>query len=886
MSASPKTARRSSPRSGVNLREHKFSAPAARRGAIVRHALLERVTRLGVPHIVILQAPLGSGKSTLLQQIAEVGRAKGWTIAWLTLDENDNDPRRFEAYFIALIAQMVAQSGEAEAGQSPVTTDNLLDWVLGQIARIPGPIAFCLDDFQCIHEPAILRLFSDFLRVLPGRCRVYIGSRNLPEIGVSSLLVAEEALVLRMEDLRFSADESAAFLSDAGEDLLDARTASFVQARTEGWPAGLQLFKLALARDDVRGTLDEMRDCTPLELVRYLSENTLSLQRPEVQTFLLKTSLLRRLSGSLCEEVTGVHDAQALLRQLEQGGLFLEALDSSPGWYRYHSLFAHFLSERFAREGQEDVLDVHRRAAHWYVRHGVPEEAMFHAVEAREHALAVGILDDWASRLVADAELVTLAHWFDRLPLHEVLGHRRLAVKIAWALVFLRRGIPKHPLLAHLETSRPAGDERAAHSVDIVLAMATLFNNDLRGAARLADVPAVERPAHDLFEAFELGAAANLLAFSAMAAWREEEIHHLLVLANSHNDHAQAAFSQGYTLALQCIVRVVGAQPRLAAEAPRARPGARPYVNRGMAAAALAASRIWACYEADQLDMAERLAAQFEEDIALAAVPEFIALSMVSIARVHAARGRMIEARDTLDTLERLSFQSQWAGVRDMIAWERLYLAGRSAEPRRIESLLPHVQSDAAVADPAWIPVTEMLSGPLLGRIRLALLQHRPERAAELVKAALSLEPARPLLTVKLQVLNALVHHRQGHQRLALRLMRDAAAAAHAGGCRRALFDEGAELATMLDEVPRAQTPGAPLGHGMPEAAWSGALSQREHEILRLVCSGASNREISERLFLSENTVKFHLKNLYAKLDVKSRAQAILKAQQGMRPGG
>ncbi|MGU7779059.1 LuxR C-terminal-related transcriptional regulator [Burkholderia sp. PU8-34] len=883
MTVTPNPARRGLRRYGVDLREHKFFPPAARRGAIVRHTLLDSVTRLGVPHIVILQAPLGSGKSTLLQQIMETGRAKRWAMAWFTFDESDNDPRRFEAYFIALIAQMVADAGVIAAERSQVTSDNMLDWVFGQLAHIPGPIGFCLDDFQWIHEPAILHFFRDLFHALPGRCRVYIGSRNLPDVGVSALQVAEEALVLRMEDLRFSSAESAAFLADA-DDAIDAETAAFVQARTEGWPAGLQLFKLALARDEIRHSLDEMRDCTPLELVRYLSENTLSLQPPEVQTFLLKTSQLRRLNGSLCDEVTGFADANRLLERLERGGLFLEALDGSPGWYRYHSLFARFLSERFGREDAEHVLDVHRRAALWYERHGVPEEAMFHAVEAREYALAIATLDDWSSRLVAGAELATVAYWFDRLPLQEVLGRRSVAVKIAWALVFLRRGGPTHPLLSYL------ADTRDGHGADVVLAMAALFNNDLRGAARLADVPALHRPARDIFDAFQLGAAANLLAFSAMAEGDDERAHRLLVLASSHNEHAQAAFSQGYTLALRCILQVIDAQPRLATDAPRPAPGAqpyaaRPYVNRGMAAAALAASRIWACYEADQLDTAERLAAQFEADIALAAVPEFIALSMVSIARVHVARGRMIQARDTLDALERLSFQSRWTGVREMIAWERLYLAGRSGETARIGALLKHVSGDAVPLDSTWIPVTEMLSGPLLGRIRLALLQHRLDRASELLKAAMSVAAARPLLSIKLHVLHALVQHRQGQTRLALRTLQQARDAARAGGCTRALLDEGAELAAMLDPLP-ASGEGRPVAHpapSMPNPAWSNMLSQREHEILQLLCSGASNREISERLFLSENTVKFHLKNLYLKLDVKNRAQAILKARSNPR---
>lgn len=889
MTVSPNPSRRGLRQDGptldVNLREYKFFPPAARPGAIVRHALLERVTRLGVPHVVILQAPLGSGKSTLLQQIMDGGHAKHWAMAWLTLDENDNDPRRFEAYFIALVARMVAKAGVTMTAQSRVTTDNMLDWVLAQIAQIPGPLGFFIDDFQWIHEAAILRFFRDLLRALPGRCRVYIGSRNLPDIGVSALLVAEEALVLRMEDLRFSAKESAELLVSAGDETFDAETASFVQARTEGWPAGVQLFKLALVRADIRHTLEETRDIAPLELVRYLSENTLSLQRDEVQIFLLKTSQLRRLSGPLCEAVTGMHRADALLQELEQGGLFLEALDGSPGWYRYHSLFARFLAERFGHQRPDGVLDVHRRAALWYADHGVPEEAMFHAVESREYALAIRTLDEWASRLIAGAELVTVAYWFDKLPLQEVIANRSLSVKIAWALVFLRRSGPKHPLLLHLEATRAQGGDPEAHSPDVVLAMATLFNNDLRGATRLANVPALQHPAREIFEAFELGAAANLLAFSAMAAWHEEEINHLLVLADSHNDYAQAAFSHGYTLALRCMLQVLGGRPRLATEAPRATSGTRPYVNRGMAAAALAAARIWACYEANALDTAERLATQFEEDITLAAVPEFIALSMVSIARVHVARGRMMQAGDTLDTLERLSFQSQWSGVREMVAWERLYLAGRSGDAARMEVLLPHVSGDAAPPDPVWIPVTEALSGPLLGRIRLALQQCRLDRAADLLKSALAIVPVRPLLSVKLNVLQALVQHRQGQTRLALRTFQHACETARSGGCYRALLDEGAELAVMLDpvtgsEVDRAPPPAAPRAR---KAAWFDTLSQREHEILHLLCSGASNREISERLFLSENTVKFHLKKLYLKLDVKNRAQAILKAQAEIR---
>ncbi|WP_231907962.1 LuxR C-terminal-related transcriptional regulator [Cupriavidus sp. USMAHM13] len=921
--------RRRASGSGVEIREHKLFAPPARPGAIVRHALLERVLALGAPRVVIVQASLGGGKSTFLQQAMDTCRARRWATGWLTLDEDDDDPHRFEVHFAALVARLAEQAGAAVAGVAArVAADKMLDWTLGQLARIATPAALCLDDVQCLHNPVILRFLRDLLRALPPRCRVFIGSRSLPDIGLSSLLVAEQAMVLRTEDLRFSAAESAAFLgaeggraqADADADGIDAETAAAIHRRTEGWPAGLQLFRLSMARPGMARALDELhalREREPLALAGYLSENVLSMQPPEMQDFLQKTALLRRLSGPLCDEVAGGADGTARLRQLEQSGLFLEALQGSPGWYRYHSLFASFLAERLTREDPDQASAVHRRAAHWHARHGTPEEAMFHAVEAREFALAMEILDGWAPRLITSAELVTVVDWFDRLPPHEIVQREGLAIKIAWALVFLRRAAGPHPLLAHLARSGAedgrdgkagdsgdsgdsgdggAGAGAAGHSPVVVLAMAAMFGGDLRGAARLADVPAVQEPAPDRFVAFERGAAANLLAFRAMAQWQEEDIRRLLVLADSHNERAQAAFSQGYTLALRCLLQVIRARPLEATGAPPYPPGLRPRLERGMAAAALGAVRIWASYEADQLDAAEALAAQFEQDITRAAVPEFVALSMVAIARLHQLRGRPARASDTLDTLERIGFESRWSVVREMVAWERLRMAAAAGDAALVDKLLRQVPGQEAPPDGSWLSVTELLSGPVLGRIRLALYQRHLSQAAGLLEAAQAMAPARPLLSLKLSVLQAQLLHYQGQPRQAGRLLLQARETARAGGCLRALLDEGAEVASLLAPPPEpaavaaalpAAFPAAGLAAGLADplpagGAGNGELSQREREILRLLCSGASNREMSQQLYLSENTVKFHLKNLYLKLGVKNRAQAILR----VRPPG
>ena len=232
-------------------------------------------------------------------------RARRWATGWLTLDEDDDDPHRFSPFRRA--GRPPGRAGRRRRGRrggARVAADKMLDWTLGQLARIATPAALCLDDVQCLHNPVILRFLRDLLRALPPRCRVFIGSRSLPDIGLSSLLVAEQAMVLRTEDLRFSAAESAAFLgrrgraqADADADGIDAETAAAIHRRTEGWPAGLQLFRLSMARPGMARALDELhalREREPLALAGYLSENVLSMQPPEMQDFLQKTALLRR----------------------------------------------------------------------------------------------------------------------------------------------------------------------------------------------------------------------------------------------------------------------------------------------------------------------------------------------------------------------------------------------------------------------------------------------------------------------------------------------------------------------------------------------------------------------------------------------------------------
>jgi len=881
---------------GTELQAYKLFPPPARPDTIVRRALIERLIGVGAPSVVVLQGPAGCGKSTALQQMHDALGAQQWATAWLVLDSADNDPRRFETQLHSMLE--CARQTTAPALPPRVSGVNLVDWMLTMLSSIAGHVALFLDDFHALQEPSTLQFFRDLLQRLPARVRVFISSRALPEIGLVNLMMAGRAVVLRTEDLRFSAAESQAFFSQGDTLAMASEELARIHERTEGWPAGLQLFRLALSNPALRHTLDELVAHGPRELTEYLSENVVSMQRPEVREFLLRTSVLRQLSGPLCDAVLERTGSHGILRQLERDGLFLSALDASGAWFRYHSLFAAHLRDNLARVDPGAAASLHERAARWHFAQGALEEAVHHAIEANDMPLAVQALNAWATQLISSAELVTVAYWYDRVDMEEVARHPDLMIKIAWALVFLRRGAKLRPLLDMLEPQRGHGSIAGTTNPNVMLSMAALFEDDLPGAAALlANVPELQKPAASKFAAFELGAAANLKAYHALSNGNVEAAHHMLVLAQSHNERAESFFSAGYTMAINGLASLLVAQPKQALRDLAAASGRRSWPAGAMASAALAASRIWAAYEVDALDEVERLTGQFGEQIAHGAVPDYIAVALLSLARAHAARGRADQAQATLDTLDRIAFDSGWPRLIRMVEWERVRLALLDGQTGRARAIARRIASGAQPATGQWLIVSELLGTQCLGPIRLALHAGELEDASRLLQAVEPLCVTRPLLLIKSLVLKALVLEQRGQAMAAQRALLKALELAAPGECLRAFLDEGSRVLALLEQARCALAPLDANGAGEhfvrrvlraagispaqappPSLGQGDHLSERELRVLRLLREGASNRDLAAHLAISENTVKFHLKNLYAKLGVNSRTQAIRAA--------
>ena len=766
------------------------------------------------------------------------------------------------------------------------------------------PVMLFLDDFQVLENPAILDFFHELLERLPPSARIFISSRSTPRMGLPRLLVSARVIVLRPEELRFSPTEAEQFF--AGTETIATTDVGIdrIYRLTEGWPGALQLYRLSLVDPSVRRMLGDFSTSRPRELAEYLADNVLAMQAPDIQDFLLRTSLLTRLTAPLCDAVTGRTDSQDVLLSLERSGLFVRNLDLDARWFEYHALFASFLSEQLRSRSEAVALEVHRRAAEWHLQNANYEEAVRHAIACHDFSLAADTLDVWSSQLVAGGFLITMERWCDRISFGEIARRPSLLIKNAWALVFLRRGEKLKPLLALLEQRQPPFDVCDTTDPTIVLSMAAIARDDAAAAFHMVDRIAIRANKAKAFAAFELGAAANLLAFRQLAYGDFESARQRLTIARAQGERGDATFSCGYTAGIAGVNLIAQGQLGDALDRFKAAMAEqRMHVDRSTAAAAMVSCYIWALYEANELDAAETLFGRYQDIIAKSTLLDFLAVAQVSMARIHDVHGRRSKGLAVLDEAEALAGANDWRRYQRILSWERVRRALLSGDLDRPEATAAAIAAPKGTAPEEWLMFSEDLEGASLGRIRLAIYGDQFDLAKERLQREFARQRGRVFRQIKLFLLDAQLRHRKGLRNGAHRSLSKALQLAAPGGYIRCFLDEGEQVLDMLREKYRnlVESGGReePLGAhrafieqllrasgtdlsqrtALPGSRLLKPLTDREQKILTFVANGVSNKDIAARLFVSENTVKFHLKHIYSKLDVANRLQAMARAR-------
>jgi LuxR family maltose regulon positive regulatory protein len=409
------------------LLETKFFVPRRRRGVVPRTRLSQRLDSTGEAKLTLVAAPAGFGKTTLLADWLAAGPPDGATAAWLSLDQSDDDPASFWTYLITALQTVVPEIGSdalallQSARPSPIEV--VLATVLNEVGAIRGDVVLVLDDYHLLEAHDIHAGMAYLLDHLPPRMHLVIASRADPPLPLARLRARGELIEVRAADLRFTAEEAAAYLNDVMGLRLSAGDVASLEGRTEGWIAALQLAALSMqGRDDIPRFIAGFAGDDRF-IVDYLVEEVLQRQPEAVRSFLLQTSILGRLSAPLCDAVTGQHSGKAMLEALERGNLFVVPLDDSRRWYRYHHLFADMLRTHLLDEQPDLVPALHRRASEWYAGHGESSDAIRHALAAGDFGRAADLVELAAAAVLRNRQEATLLGWLKALP-DELLSDR------------------------------------------------------------------------------------------------------------------------------------------------------------------------------------------------------------------------------------------------------------------------------------------------------------------------------------------------------------------------------------------------------------------------------------------------------------------------------
>ena len=842
--------------------------------------------------LTLVCAPAGFGKSSLLSEWAAVlaPRRPPVEVAWISLDDSDNDPARFLAYLTSAL-------GAGEAAESPFSTEAALTALINDISRSPHRTVLVLDDFHVIAASPVRDAVVFLLDHLPPALHIVIASRSDPLLPIARLRARGELTELRAADLRFTLSEASDFLTRSMGLPLTAADVAALESRTEGWIAGLQLAALSMReRDDVpefiRGFTGSHRF-----VVDYLAEEVLECQSERVRSFLADTAILDRLSGPLCDAVTGQTDGAAMLAALERANLFVVPLDDRREWYRYHHLFADVLRAHLGG-GPAHARALHDRASEWCEHHDLPDEAVAYALAAEDFDRAARVMEGMVPAVRRSRQDATLIRWLSLLPDATARSRPVLSVYRAWSLLVAGDIEAVEPWLQHTEdllassahASEPSDELRTLPvTIEVYRAALAQARGDLIG------IRAHAQRARELAGSDDHLGRGSASGFLGLALWttgdleggiREfEEVAASLRAAGNLTD----ALSTTVVVADMMIGRgrlraAHDAYERALREAAAAQISRQPLGDLHVGLGELLIERDERAAAAGHLALSDALGESARSH-------ENRYRWFVASARLHCAEGDPDAALDALATAEGLYRRGFFPDVRPLAALKaRVWIT-----QNRLGEAQAWADATALSVDDQPDYVHEFGH---LTLARLLIARHRADPSEGSIASTLGLldrllaaadGAGRTGSAIEILALSALALEASGQRAAAVRSLEKALAPGEPEGYVRLFADEGAPMAALLRAS--AQGPHAAYVHRISGAftdaargvaapqALADPLSERELHVLRLLSTPLSGPEIARELYVSLNTLRTHTKHIFAKLEVQSRPAAVRRGK-------
>ncbi len=886
----------------------KLYRPPIRSNYVSRPRLIEELNAGLRRKLTLVSAPAGFGKTTLLSDWANQNTLAA---AWVSIDEGDNDLACFLTYLISSLQMIEQDLGEVSLamlqGSQPLSSEPALNILLNEIAGMDRHFPVILDDYHLISNPVIHDTLAYLFDHQPHNLHLLIATRVDPPLPLAKLRVGGHLLEIRAEALRFQYEEVAEFLHQSVETDLSSEEVGALKGRTEGWIAGLQMAALSMqGREDIHDFITTFTG-SHRYILDYLTEEVLNRQPEDIRRFLLYTSILDRMTASLCEAIVEASHAQDMLEWLDRANLFVVPLDDERLWYRYHHLFGDMLRRHLSKTQPDMIPELHHRASAWYEQNDLRPAAIDHCLKAEDFEQAADLIERTFNEVLSQGEFHTaILNWMALLPQDVVDARPRVGLLHGWMLALTGQIDAVEPRVQTVEraAARQLSDAmlfeiaslraylarqqgQIDRAVELSLQAAETFRRDPSSGSMQAYTGIVFNlclayhtrgnmvEAHKWYtEAVRVTEAVQSITFQLAALSGLARTQ----MMQGHLFQSQQTCQKGLQRATEITQRTGKSVPATA------------YVQVVLGEVLL---------EGNRLDEASDYLLQGLELARLAQNGITLSRALSNLVSLHWARGDMTAALKAINEIEELSKRSQEQFIFDVpapAARARLFLAemaksGDGVEHRYLPDVVEWAEGRGFAVD---APVdTYICEAEYLIWTRLLIAQNEVDDAFQLLARLLpQAEIAeRTGRVIEMFCLQALAYQALGDTQAALDVLTDALSLAEPAGYVRVFLNEGAPMLELLQLAGArgihtnyvSQLLSAASYHGAQGASSSplvDPLSERELEILRLIALGCSNPEIAEELVLAIGTVKSHTGNIYSKLGVRNRTEAVACARE------
>lgn len=891
-SASPDTSPPSDARARPTLApKTKFQPPIPLASQVVREGLSDAICQ-GMGQLVLVRAPAGFGKTTAMLQARARLEREGVVTVWFTLDQADNDLSRF----LSGLGQAVERLGLLDSQES-VGRDAVQALALAEV-----PFALFLDEFETVHEAAVLGLVREIAEHLPRRGRLVVGTRSLPQLGLARMRVRGQLTEIDAERLRFTLADTVTYFEQRLAQALNPDQLFCLHQKTEGWIAALWLASMALDRSEDTAGFVERFSGSNRAVADYLAEEVLARQPAQIRSFLLRTSLLRQLDASVCSALNLGTDCATLLEQLDADHLFLTPVAGEQRTWRYHSLFADYLRSQLERDLPDEVARLHLAASGWYESRERPVPAIDHAMEGGDFPHAMHLLDANAETFLEQGRMRLLSRWFSTLPQAQLRLHPGLQMIEVWAACFTRGPWEAMDLLERSDVATRDSAHLRAHAASLrPMLLAMQDRNDEALAIGRESLKRLPTGNH-----FADSTLLNAMAHITAVAGQPREAQQLLAAAR--REQGSSTFNRMYSESIEGLqdlhqgrLRQATARFRMAVDATHA---ANYHHTQGNAWAGVLYTGV--VYEANQIAQADHLLNVYLPLARDVGLPDHMILSHAMRSRIAFINGDVDAASLALTELEYLGHRRKLPRVVAAARLERarlLLLQGHSAaahdelvraddptlwDREQHQRLLAHDIEYLALARLRW----DIACGDALASL--------PRLEAQMRLATTAMRQRRLLV---LGLLRALALQRTGDTQSAMAQMGETLRFACQEGYMRLVLDEGPAVGALVQRYQASHDSGntrdplmgdylqrllhafGPLPSEVeaPGEAPGGALeplTRKEMRVLQLLVEGYSNSAMAEKLYVSDSTVRTHLRNINMKLGAHSRTQAVAIARR------